>query len=420
MLRLRTLVTATATLLAGCGSGSTRPAENQHATVIPVSGPVEGPTARSIAEANNRFAADLYPALSATPGNFAYSPSSISLALAMTYAGAQGETAEQMASTLRVSDIEDADIHRGYQALLSRWNDPERTSYSLRVANRLFGDQASEWHRPFVSLTGDFYGAPLEPADFRGAAEPARQHINQWVADQTEDRILDLIPSGALDSDTRLVLANAIYFKGTWATQFNEDETQDAPFYRAGGAGVSVPMMHQYGSFQFGQGDGAKILRLGYTGNELEMVFILPEERDGLAEVEEDLTAEQIEAWLGTTRDTELPIYLPRFRVDPSEPMALRPALEGLGMELPFEPTADFRSMSNERPLYIDSVFHKAFVEVNEEGTEAAAATAVVMTTEAAVIEEPPEFRADHPFLFAIRDTRSGTLMFLGRVSDPS
>ena len=394
----------------GTTTPSAPPARPAHPPPAPAAGSM-----RTLAAGNQAFAADLHAQLRSRSGNFAYSPASISMALAMTYAGARGTTADQMRRTMHFDVLPDADLHAGFATLLSTWNDPAEQDYELRVANRLFGDATMTYHAPFLAVTRDTYGAPLEEVDFIGAFEPARAHINAWVAGQTRDRIRNLLPPGSLDSDTRLVLTNAVYFKGRWESRFETRATRDATFVLADGREVQVPTMHQTATFDHAAVDGVQVLQMPYVGGDLAMVVIVP---DGdLASVERRLDSAAIDRWIATLQRTEVDVALPRFRIDPPEPIAMRPTFEAMGMTEPFLTRADLGGISDLRPLFISNVFHKAFVEVNEEGTEAAAATAVVVATESASMN--PSFRADRPFLFLIRDLRNDSLLFVGRVADP-
>ena len=369
----------------------------------------------------NAFAFDLYDQLAAEPGNFAYSPTSISMALAMTWGGARGETADQMRDVLHLGDDADA-LHASNGALLAAWNDPGRTAYELRVVNRLFGEKTATWQPDFLQLTDAQYGARLEEVDFIHGYERARARINAWVEEQTKTRIKDLLPVGSLDTDTRLVLTNAIYFKGKWKSEFDPEATVPGDFHRIGGAAVQVPMMHQRAQLAYAKVDGVHVLQLPYTGDELAMNVLLPARKGGLAALERGLDGDAVTRWIGALSPQEVDVTLPRFKIDPPKPTTLKKPLEALGMALPFQRDADFKGMAEDiHPLYIDDVYHKAFVEVNEEGTEAAAATAVVMTNESVSIEpEPVSFVADHPFVFLIRDVKSGAILFVGRVADPT
>lgn len=421
-----------AALLTACG-GAGEPSTSASTVTSGGDGAPTGPAtpateeeADRFATANDAFAADLWQRLRERDGNLAVSPASISVALAMTWGGARGDTARAMADVMHFGD-DPAAFHRAASGTLAVWNDPDRTEYELAVANRLFAEQTYSWQPSFVALTRDRYAAPLEPVDFRGAAESARQDINAWVEDRTRDRIADLIPSGALDADTRMVLANAIYFRADWQAQFVANDTSDQAFHAPNGA-VQVPTMHQTHRFAYGATDGVQLLEMPYRGGELSMLIALPEERGGLSAIEAQLGADTVDRWVDALSVRDVAVSLPKFRVDPAEPIALRDTLSAMGMAIAFDgSTADFSGMAdpdaNEgRPLFIDDVFHKAFVAVDEEGTEAAAATAVVMSLESAAM--PPQdlvrFTADHPFLFFIRDTRSGAILFMGRVADPS
>lgn len=370
--------------------------------------------AKDLAKGNTGFALDLYAKLSATKGNVFFSPYSISTALGMTWAGARGETADQMAKVLHFG--KPADVHGGFAAL-DKALVGKQPGYQLSVANRLFVQQRYRLLDEFTALTREQYRAPVEQVDF--AKEATRKHINGWVEEQTNKRITDLIPPGVLTIDTRLVLVNAIYFKGTWATEFEKKNTATQPFFTAGGK-VDVPLM--FNSFgrearvRYGEVDGVQVLELPYKGGDVTMLVMLPRERESLAALEKKLNAAKLEQLAGALRPSAVDVWLPRFKVTQS--FALGPTLAELGMPLAFVSAADFSGMTGSRELFIGAVIHKAFVEVNEEGTEAAAATAVVMTTES-VGPRTPEFRADHPFLFALRDGRSGSILFLGRLEDP-
>lgn len=369
----------------------------------------------------NQLGFDLYARLRTSPGNVVMSPASVHLALSMTYAGARGETATQMASVLHVEPSGDA-LHAGYGAALRSWN--ARTPATLRVANRIFADRSVPVEDAFMTLTRQRYGAPLERLDFMGAPEPSRLAINQWVEERTEERIPDLLPERSITALTRMVLANAIYFKGTWQTQFDPAATSPRPFQVGGRTEVDVPAMTVRGRFAWSNHpDGVRVLELPYAGGDLSMVFVLPAERTGagaLPAVEAQLSQASLSRWRSTLQEVEVQVQIPRFRLEPPT-VRLSDHLEAMGMPLAFDSHADFSGIATLRDgLYISEVFHKAFVEVNEEGTEAAAATAVVMVTRSAAPRpEPPRFIADHPFLFLLMDRQTGAVLFLGRVSDP-
>ncbi len=371
----------------------------------------EGTAADSV----NDFALDLYARLRGEEGNLFFSPHSISTALAMTYAGARGETARQMADVLSFH-AEGERLHLGFGELQrSLAAGKEEKGYELTVANALWGQKGYGFLKEFLELTGKHYGAGLREMDFRGAAEDARKTINSWVEEKTRDRIKDLIKPGVLNSMTRLVLTNAIYFKGDWARQFDEKATRDAPFWLTQEKKADVPMMFHRARFKYAEMDSLQCLELPYVGEELSMVVLLPKERTGLGKLEASLNRENLERWVGRMHRMKVSVHLPKFKL--TRQFQLGGTLKAMGMTDAFSDRADFSGMNGKRDLFISAVIHKAFVEVNEEGTEAAAATAVVIQVTS--IQPETVFRADHPFIFLIRDTRSGAILFMGRVSDP-
>jgi serpin B len=372
--------------------------------------------AAELARTSNRFAADLWSRFSSTPGNLALSPASISLAFGMAYGGARGTTADEMARVLRFDGM-NGSVHDGFGALLARWNDPERTAYDLRIANRLFGEATSRFDDAFVALTREAYDAELERLDFRGAPDESRERINRWIEERTNDRIRDLLPRGSIGPLVRLVLTNAIYFKGRWLHQFDTRMTRPADFYPGPNIRLTVPTMHASREVPFARLDGYSALELPYVGDDLSMLLLLPEDGFALPALEARLDASLIESTVARLAPAEVDVALPRFKIDPPAPIQLGETLRAMGMRLAFSEDADLTGMSPQRPLYLAEAFHKAFVEVNEEGTEAAAATAIVAVTTSARIN--PTFVADHPFLFVIRDRSNGAILFMGRVADP-
>jgi serpin B len=383
------------------------------------------PTADEVgafAASSNALAFDLYREVRDEAGNLAFSPASISLAFAMTYAGARADTAAEMQRVLRFPDDADA-LHASASSLLDTWNDAERETYTLRIVNRLFGEETYAFEAPFLALTRDRYAAPLESVDFAGAAEAQRTHINSWVATETQDLIRDLLPQGSLDELTRLVLVNAVYFKGDWVQAFDTEATRPEPFHVGGTTAARVPMMRQTNAHRYAEIDGVQVVEMPYQGDELAMTIVLPRERNGLGALEASFDQAAVDRWVGALTPTRVEVVLPRFRLDDAR-IPLKDTLASLGMTRAFDrATADFSGMANpanyEDELYISDCFHEAFVEVDEEGTEAAAATAVVMGSRGGAPQPPAAFRADHPFLFMIRDLESGTILFLGRVNDP-
>jgi serpin B len=373
------------------------------------------------AKGDNEFALDVYAQLRGEEGNLFFSPYSISTALAMTYAGARGQTADEMAKTLHFT-LDQEHLHPAMGALIRELNDPGKPSgYQLSVANALWGQKGQPFRKDFLDLTRTDYGAGLHEVDFARATEAARKTINTWVEQQTRDKIKELLKPGILDPDTRLVLTNAIYFKGDWVYQFDKKRTHQADFHVTEKQTVQVPLMsmtNEKGEFKYLKGDDFQALELPYAGKHLAMVLFLPDKLDGLAEFEKGLTAAKLDGWIGQLKPTkEVFVALPKFKM--TKEFSLKDMLTKMGMRQAFDPDkADFSGIDGSRDLYISAVIHKAFVDVNEEGTEAAAATAVVIKPTA--VRLTPRFQADHPFLFLIRDNRSGSILFLGRVADPS
>ena len=373
-----------------------------------------------IAEAVNTFAFDLYGEVRGGKGNLFLSPYSISSALAMTYAGARGRTADEMAATLKFPAdwLAQADrIHVAFAHLNSDLN-AEGKPYELTVANALWGQKGYGFLKDFLGLTERHYGAGLHEVDFARNTEGARKTINAWVEKKTRDKIKDLIPMGGVQPLTRLVLTNAIYFNGTWMHPFEKKRTKDADFLVTAAEKVTVPMMYQSEHFRHADCGTFQMLEMPYKGRELAMVVLLPKQKGGLAALEASLSAKMLAERIAALKHERVRVYLPRFTM--TWRVLLAGVLKKMGMPLAFSAgKADFTAMNGgKEPLWIDEVIHKAFVDVNEEGTEAAAATAVMMLG-AAAPSEPVVFRADHPFLFLIRDTRSGAILFLGRVMNP-
>jgi serine protease inhibitor len=370
------------------------------------------------ADANNAFGFDLWQQVRAHE-NLSIAPASISLALGMTWTGARGTTADEMSRVLHIGDTDAMVASMGQQ--LRAWNDPAREAYELRVVDRLFGEKTATFEADFLTLMKDSFGAPLEQVDFIRKWEPSRARINDWVEQTTKDRIVDLLPVGSLDADTRLVLTNAVYFKGDWQHAFEAGETHPQPFHVAGSTIANVPMMHQVAKLAYAKTDDLQIVELPYAGGELAFDVVLPATKDGLDALSAGLDDVRFGELVAQLQPTSVELALPKFKLEMPQSIALKKPLKQLGMTLAFEDGADFTGISKTiSPLFIDDVFHKTFVAVDEEGTEAAAATAVVMKTESAAIgPEGTPFVADHPFVFVLRDVRSGTILFLGQLVDP-
>ena len=372
----------------------------------------------SVVSGNNQFAFDLYAKLASGDGNLFFSPYSISTALGMTWAGARGNTELQMAQVLHFEANQAAE-HTAFGGLQTQLNAvQERKLVALNIANGLWAQQDHKFLPAFLNIAEKDYGAKVEQVDFHTGADSVRKDINDWVSDKTAGRIKDLVGPGALNQMTRLVLVNAIYFKGKWLTQFKASDTHPAPFKTAPDQSVEAPFMHQIANFGYAEADGLRLLELPYAGGDLSMVVVLPAETNGLKWLENGLTADKLSGWVASTRKQKVEVYLPKFTL--TGQFMLGDTLRAMGMTDAFTPEADFSGMDGERDLYISAVIHKAFVDVNEEGTEAAAATAV--TIRALAIARPidiPIFRANHPFLFLIRDVHSGSILFLGRLTQP-
>jgi serpin B len=363
-----------------------------------------------LVDGNTRFALNLYARLARGPGPVFFSPYSISTALAMTYEGARGETAEEMARTLHFPGPREQ-LHPAFKALAEQVGG-ESGPNQLLIANALWAQTGDRFLPEFFEALSANYGAEPRQVDFRRDTEGARRTINEWVEDRTQGKIQELLKPPHLSPLTALVLSNAIYFKGSWASPFHTERTRDEPFHVVEGQAVTAPMMHQEGRFPYFDGGRFQALELPYAGDDLAMVVVLPKETDGLAEVESSLSL----AWRAKLGTQRVDVALPRFKL--SGEFELSKALSDMGMPLAFTNRADFSGMTGSLDLSISVVAHKAYVDVNEEGTEAAAATAVTMSRGMA-ISRPVAFRADHPFLFLIRDRRSGSVLFLGRVLNP-
>jgi len=374
-----------------------------------------------LTEGNSAFAFNLYQELRKKEGNLFYSPYSISVALAMTYAGARGDTAEEMAATLQFL-LEQDRLHPAFN-----WLDAELASrgegaqgkdgegFRLNIVNAIWGQKDYGFLSTFLDVLAENYGAGLRILDFINETEKSRLAINDWVSDQTEDRIKDLIPQGAIDVLTRLVLTNAIYFNAAWKYPFDEDMTADGPFYLLDGGQVTVPMMQQMQSFGYTDGEVYQAVELLYDGDELSMVILLPASGNFEA-FEEGLEAQQISDIISDLQLAQVTLTMPKFEFD-SE-FSLKDTLAEMGMPAAFSEAADFSGMTGTRDLCISAVLHKAFVSVDEAGTEAAAATAVIVG-ETAVPGQSVEVTVNRPFIFLIRDIETGSILFVGRVLNP-
>ncbi|MGO9323777.1 MAG: serpin family protein [Terracidiphilus sp.] len=370
---------------------------------------------------SNAFAVDLYAQLSKQPGNLFFSPESISTAFGMAYAGASGETATEMQHVLHFTLPPDR-LHPAMGALLAAMNSQHK-GYELHVADALWAQQDASFEQSYLKLVQSDYGAGFHRVNFTISPESVRSTINAWVEKQTNDKIKDLIGQGALNTTTRLVLTNAIYFKGDWQDPFDAEATQKEEFHLSATQWAMAPMMHRTGGYSYYDGGTFQALELPYAGNEISMVVLLPKETDGLPALEKSFASGVAGEWIQKLEPVDKVILtLPRFTM--TQQFELSSTLSAMGMAQAFSGAADFSGMTGKPDFSISAAIHKAYIDVNEKGTEAAAATAIVMYATAMRREapEPPPvvFRADHPFLFILLDTRSGSMLFLGRIADPT
>jgi serpin B len=379
--------------------------------------------AEKLTEGNNRFALNLYRVLKDNEGNIFYSPYSISEALAMTYGGARGETEKEMASALQFL-LEQGQLHSAFNNLdieLAKRGEgaegKDGEGFRLNVVNAIWGQKGYKFSESYLDLLAQNYGAGMRIVDYIDAAEEARQTINDWVAQQTEDKIKDLLPAGSVNSLTRMVLTNAIYFNAAWANQFEKEATQPAQFTLPDNSTVSVDMMKQYAEhYNYAEGQDYQVIELPYDGRELSMLVLLPAEGK-FTEFESTLDDSLLNTILAQLQPAAVNLSMPKFEI--KYETGLAGAMRSLGMQQAFiGGTADFSGMTGNLDLYITDILHKAFISVDEAGTEAAAATGVVFGT-SSMPTDIKDFTMDRPFIFMIKDNPSGQILFLGRVTNP-
>lgn len=391
-------------------------------SVVALAAPSSPPA--DLAEAvngSNAFAVDLYAQLSGQPGNLFFSPESISTAFGMAYAGARGQTATQMANVFHFTLPPDR-LHPAMGALLAGMN-AQHKGYELHVADALWAQQDASFESNYLKLVQSDYGAGFHRVNFKVSPESVRATINAWIEKQTNGKIRDLLSPGVLNPATRLVLTNAIYFKGNWHDQFDAEATQKEEFHLSATQWVMAPMMHRTGGYSYYDGGTFQALKLPYAGDEISMVVLLPKDKEGLAALEKSFTTGAASDWIRKLEPVDKVILtLPRFTM--TQQFELSSALGAMGLSQAFSDSADFSGMTGKPDFAISAAIHKAFIDVNEQGTEAAAATSIVMRATAMrrEVPEPPPivFRADHPFLIILLDARSGSMLFLGRVADPT
>jgi len=371
----------------------------------------------AVVASNTAFAVKLYQQLSTQPGNVFVSPYSLSSLLTITWAGARGGTASELARSLQLTGGASA-VHAGYARLQKELMPDTPVPYQLSIANGIFVRQGLALNPEFQKVAQESYAAQVEPLDFTTQPEPSRKHINRWVANQTHNRIKDLLPPGLIGPNSQLILANAIYFKGAWLKPFDSRSTGPEPFTSLEGERFDAPTMRQWEvALPYVEHPDLQILALPYKGKALSMLVLLPRKPQGLKALERKLSPRQLMAWTRGLSPREVDVYLPKFKLKYEAQMT--PPLQELGIKRAFRcEAADFSGLAQSKDLCLSAVVHKSFLEVNEEGSEAAAVSMAHLVTTS--IKPPtPVFRADHPFLFAIRDDHSGSILFLGRLMDP-
>jgi len=370
----------------------------------------------SVISANDQFALDLYSQLKNSEGNIFFSPYSISTALAMTYEGARGKTADEMQAVFHFPT--DGNLRKSsFAAIHNQLNKPD-AKYKLNIANALWAQNDYKFLNDYLTTLQQYYAGKATNVDFKNSTEEARQTINKWVESKTNNKIKDLFPQGSLNNMTRLVLTNAIYFKGTWIKQFEKSQTKDEDFRVSSTDTIKVPMMRRTdknAKFNYAETDNLQILEMPYEGDKLSMMILLPK-NDSLSSLESSLTLEKINDWRSKLKEQRVDVFMPKFTFDTK--YFMNDTLAKMGMPTAFTKAADLSGMDGTQNLLIQKVIHQAFVDVNEEGTEAAAGSGVSVGLKS-IAPQTTIFRADHPFVFAIQDKDNGNILFLGRVVNP-
>jgi serpin B len=391
------------------------------AALIATPGAPSSPGSPNLPDNGSGFALALYRKLSISEENLFFSPSSVETALSMTMNGARGRTQSQMTGVLGIGTNEIESHNRSMARFESREKTIEKKGrITIREANSLFPQKGFALSSSWLRDIRRFYGATITPVNYMTETEKARIIINRWVESKTENRIRELIKPGILDALTRLSLVNAVYFKGDWEIPFKKENSTEAPFFKSGGRMVNTTLMHQTSTFRYGAPGSVRLIELPYAGNDVTMLVVLPQKEMPLSAVEKNLDTAMLAEWDKSLAEKKVEVYLPRFRATAA--FRLDKTLKEMGMSDAFsQELADFSGMVDGRSkLYIGAVVHKAFVDVDEKGTEAAAATAVIMQLKSAMPEPVPVFRADRPFLFMIREKSTGKILFIGRLNDPS
>lgn len=375
----------------------------------------------TLSQSNNDFAIDVFKLLVSDreKQNTFLGPFSLYNALAMTYAGAEGNTAKEMERVLNITSS-GQNIHNKFKTTLENMHKrEEKADYKLTIANALWGQKGTAFKKSFISLVNKCYDAGLNDLDFKQQPEKACNHINRWVSNKTNDKISKLISPQAITPMTRLILTNAVYFKGRWADTFSKQMTSEKPFTLLNGRTVKTQMMRKSTTYNYTESENWQVLQLPYVKNDLAMVIFLPKTDNTLTKlVEDELNSELINTHLNNLQRKQVNVTIPKFKL--KNHFQLATTLQNMGMPSAFDPNkADFSNMSKEEKLFISDVIHKTYIKVNEEGTEAAAATGVQMKATSVPTQKPTQFRADHPFVFLIRDLHNHNILFLGQLVNP-
>ena len=367
-----------------------------------------------VVNANNQFGLDLYSRYNAKNENIFFSPYSISSALAMTYEGAKGKTAEEMQAVLHLPNDKEK-IHSSFLKINNEINKANK-EYNLSVANSLWAQKEYPFEKNYFDVVNTYYSGKVTNLDFKKDTENSRITINNWVESKTNNKIKEILSPGILTPDTKLVLTNAIYFKANWSNQFFEDNTKESQFKLNNGNTVKANIMHQASHFNYSETNNLQILEMDYIGNDISMLVILPK-GNNLDQVEKEFSQEKLNEWKNNMQPMEVALSLPKFKFE--ETYQMKDDLAQMGMPTAFTSDANFSGISSTNQLSISQVIHKTFIDVTESGTEAAAATAVVMLT-TGMPERPKIFNADHPFIFIIQEKKTGNILFIGRLNDPT
>jgi serpin B len=367
-------------------------------------------------EGNTMFATNLYHQIKTEPVNLFYSPFSISSALAMTYAGAKNETLNQMSKTLYFPKNQ-VELHTNFNALINSLVNNESDGVQLKIANSIWLQETMKINDEFLSINEKYYNAGIMPVNFLTDPEKSRLKINNWVEKNTNDKITDLLPDGSIHSETRLVLVNAIYFKGRWDKIFDKNLNTEEVFYVYKTCQTQATYMNNYINTMYFEDNLLSIVEIPYTGQKQSLLIILPKERYGLKDVEKVFEQKSLTEYFNKMIARRVNLSIPKFKTEAT--YDLKNNLSKMGMPVAFTNNADFSGITGEKSLAIDKIIHKAYIDVNEEGTEAAAATAVSMRKTSAMLDEV-KCKADHPFIYLIRDNQTGTILFIGRLMNPN